>query len=129
MLPLVTYSLRKPLEGLTFLQLLLWPLIFAQLVALKRRVRAKYGRGVPYRLTISPFGAVRLARMPMDAAFSYAAPGPLAPISFDFTTHIVRAAFRSACTPDAAPRAPAPARIIRIGMDFGLSEACDFNTS
>jgi hypothetical protein len=44
----MTYSLRRPLAGLTGFQRLIWPLIFLQLVALKRWVRAHYGRGVPY---------------------------------------------------------------------------------
>ena len=47
------YSLFSPLPHLTLLQLLLWPWIYAQAMRLKRSIRARYGRGVPYRWVIT----------------------------------------------------------------------------
>ncbi|MFN4023193.1 MAG: hypothetical protein ACK4MQ_00035 [Hyphomonas sp.] len=58
MLRLRMYSRFDPLPGLTWLQWLLWPLIFARLMAVKLRVRAQYGRGVPYHCEIGPLGQV-----------------------------------------------------------------------
>ncbi|MFN7054450.1 hypothetical protein [Hyphomonas sp.] len=52
------YSLTRPFHWLSPLQRLLWPLIFAQLAALKAWVRSEYGRGFVYRFGITPFGRV-----------------------------------------------------------------------
>jgi len=125
----VTYSLRRPLEGLSFFQRLVWPLIFAQLWALKMWVRRHYGRGVPYRIGISPAGCVHLVRMPMDAAQSYAAPGALVPGSYVFSSGLVRPEFLAACAPEEASRAPAPERIVRMEMDYATVCVPGFNTS
>jgi hypothetical protein len=104
----VTYSFRNPFDGLSWIQRLLWPLIFMQLIALKRWVRSQYGRGVPYRIGISAFGRVRLLRLPTDAARSQSAPGARAVPGFEFSAGLVRAAFRLACADETTPRAPAP---------------------
>jgi len=56
----VTFCLRRPAFGLTLVHPLLWPLIFAQGVALKNQVRARYGRGVPYACVVSRWGRVPL---------------------------------------------------------------------
>lgn len=60
------YDRFAPLPGLTWLQWLLWPLIFARLIALKLKVRAQYGRGVPYRYAIGPFGEVHFLGLSAD---------------------------------------------------------------
>lgn len=104
----MTYSFRNPVDGLSWLQRLLWPLIFVQLIALKRWVRSQYGRGVPYRIAISAFGRVRLLRLPSDAVRSQSAPGAPAAPGFEFSAGLVRAAFRLACADETTPRAPAP---------------------
>jgi hypothetical protein len=104
----VTYSFRNPVDGLSWIQRLLWPLIFVQLIALKRWVRSQYGRGVPYRIGISAFGRVRLLRLPTDAARSQSAAGARAVPGFEFSASLVRAAFRLACADETTPRAPAP---------------------
>jgi hypothetical protein len=104
----VTCSLRHSLEGLSWLQRLIWPLIFAQLTALKRWVRAHDGRGVPYRVDISPFGKVALVRMPMDAAMGQTAAAAFAMPHFEFRVAPARAIFGLACTPECTPPAPPP---------------------
>lgn len=60
------YSRFDPPPGLTWLQWLLWPLIFARLMALKLRIRAQYGRGVPYNIEIGPFGEVHFLGLRAD---------------------------------------------------------------
>ncbi len=59
--------------------LLIWPLIFVQLVALKASVRKHCGPGVPYRYTVSRWGKVSLRHMPIDVAWGHTAPGSLRP--------------------------------------------------
>ena len=61
---MLTYSLFSPIAGLTLLQLLLWPWIYAQAIQLKRWVRATYGPGVPYYWRVTPFGRVYLYDAP-----------------------------------------------------------------
>ena len=76
----MTWTLRRPAPGLTLLQQLLWPLIFAQLVALKTWVRAQYGRGMPYGYFISPWGRVRLIYVGIRGFTTYSAAGSIAPV-------------------------------------------------
>jgi hypothetical protein len=64
--------------GLTLVHQLLWPLIFAQLVALKTWVRARYGRGVPYAFRVSRFGRVTLTFIGAQPLTSYSAAGSIA---------------------------------------------------
>lgn len=66
MLRLRMYSRFDPLANLTWLQWLLWPLIFARLMALKLSIRARYGRGVPYHYHIGPFGEVHFLGLRAD---------------------------------------------------------------
>jgi hypothetical protein len=61
---MLIYSLLRPIAGLTWLQLLLWPWIYVQAMQLKRRIRARYGRGVPYRWRVTPLGRVYLTEAP-----------------------------------------------------------------
>ncbi len=84
----MTYSLRHPPAGLSGFLRLIWPLIFVQLVALKRWVRAQYGPGVPYWYGITRWGRVFLRHLPADFTQSYAAPGALTPAVFAFTLAI-----------------------------------------
>jgi hypothetical protein len=107
------YSLRHPPEGIPLLHLILWPWIWAQIVALKLWVRKHYGRGVPYRFTVSPLGRVRLAWLPTDLTWGYAANAPLLEPRFDFTAGIPRPALTRALTPEDTPRPPAP--VLRTG--------------
>lgn len=60
------YSRFDPPPGLTWLQWLLWPLIFARLMAMKIRIRAQYGRDVPYNIEIGPFGEVHFLGLRAD---------------------------------------------------------------
>lgn len=107
------YSLRHPPKGIPLLHVLLWPWIYAQLVALKLWVRAHYGRAVPpYRFHVSTFGRVRLVAMPQDLTWGYAANAPLLTPEFTFTTALTRPALRQALMAEPTPRAPAP--VIRI---------------
>jgi len=76
----VKYSLRHPPSGLTLTHQLLWPLIFAQLVALKLWVRRRYGAGVPYWFHVSRWGRVSLRHMPGDFTASDTAPCALRPV-------------------------------------------------
>ena len=125
----MTYSFRRPLEGLSSLQRLLWPLIFAQLCALKLWVRTHYGRGVPYRIEISRLGAVRLVRLPTDRTWSYAAPGALWIEDAAFSSGLVRPEFGLACAAEEAPPAPAPVWTLRIGMESVFNPPCALNSS
>ena len=108
------YSLRHPPKGIPLLHVLLWPWIYAQLVALKLWVRAHYGRGVPYRFRVSTYGRVRLVAMPQDLTWGYTANAPLLEPEFTFTTGLPRPALQAALKPEETPRAPAP--MIRIGI-------------
>lgn len=76
----MTYSLRRPPPGLTLIHRLLWPLIFAQLVALKSWVRAQYGRGVPYGYLISPWGRITLTYIGTQGFTTYSAAGSITPV-------------------------------------------------
>jgi hypothetical protein len=84
----VTYSLHRPVEGLTGWPRLIWPLVYWQLVALKLWVRKTYGPGVPYWFSIDRWGRVSLRHMPIDFAQSYAAPAALRTATFNFTLAI-----------------------------------------
>ncbi|MEQ9505114.1 MAG: hypothetical protein RLO80_02510 [Hyphomonas sp.] len=75
----VTYSLNRPPAGMTGFLLLIWPLVFVQLIALKAWVRKHYGPGLPYWYTVSRWGRVSLRHMPIDFTWGYTAPGPLQP--------------------------------------------------
>ncbi|MFN3314521.1 MAG: hypothetical protein ACK46Q_13785 [Hyphomonas sp.] len=65
-LGLVMFSLRKPIQGLSPLQRLLWPLIWLRLLMLKAQVRAAYGPGVPFAFEINAWGGVTLTRLPTE---------------------------------------------------------------
>lgn len=86
----MSYSLTQPLKNLSWFQRLIWPLVYAQLIALKMWVRMHYGRGVSYRFWISPIGRVHLTRLALDLTWSYAAPGALKRPTFDFTCGLSR---------------------------------------
>lgn len=104
----VTYSFNRPPTGMTGFLLLIWPLIFVQLIALKAWVRKQYGPGVSYWYTISRWGRVSLRHMPIDfAERSYAAAGALRPLAFDFTLSTSPKRFALALTPES--QAPMPA--------------------
>lgn len=113
------YSLRHPPRGLLPLQVLLWPWIWAQLVALKLWVRKHYGRGVPYRFEVSRFGRVRLVSLPSDLTWGYTANAPLLGETFRFTAGLTHPALALALAPEIAPRAPAP--LLRTGTILMLS--------
>jgi hypothetical protein len=99
LLPVTYYSLLCPLKTLTWFQLLLWPLIYAQLISLKMWVRRHYGRGVPYRFWVSPLGRVYLVQFPPDLTQSFSAPGALILPGFTFTTGIGTGAHARASLP------------------------------
>lgn len=104
----MTYSFNRPPAGMIGFLLLIWPLIFVQLIALKAWVRKQYGPGVPYWYAISRWGRVSLRHMPIDfAERSYAAPGALRPLAFDFTLSTSPKRFALALTPES--QAPMPA--------------------
>lgn len=103
------YALATPLPGLSLLQRLLWPLIYMQLVTLRDSLRAQYGRGVPYWISISRLGRVRLHRLPMDGTFSDAAPVSCERFGHAYTTGLARAVLASACAEEITPPAPAAA--------------------
>jgi hypothetical protein len=102
------YAFATPLPGLSLLQRLLWPLIFVQLIALRDWVRKHYGRGVPYWITISKYGRVRLRHLPTDFAFSQAAPVSYERFGYDYTSGLTRAALAATCVEEITPAAPAP---------------------
>ncbi len=106
------YALSTPLPGLTLLQRLLWPLIFVQLVALRDRLRAQYGRNMPYWLSISKFGRVRLIRVPTDFTFSHAAPVSYETFGHDYSAGLTRARLADVCAEEETPPAPRPALAI-----------------
>lgn len=125
----MTCTLRNPLEGLTFFQRMIWPLIFAQLWALKLRVRRRYGRGVPYRYWISPLGRVCLLFTAADRVRGDVAAGPLTLAPFAFTCGCAQGAAETACALPLAPRPPAPASAVSEGAAAGPSGAPLHNTS
>ena len=103
------YAFATPLPGLSLLQRLLWPLIFMQLIALRDWVRKHYGRGVPYWITISKFGRVRLRRLPTDFTFSHAAPVSYERFGYDYTSGLTRELLAVTCAEEITPPAPVPA--------------------
>ncbi|MFN4183812.1 MAG: hypothetical protein ACK4M6_03440 [Hyphomonas sp.] len=103
------YAFATPLPGLSLIQRLLWPLIFVQLIALRDWVRQHYGRGVPYWITISKFGKVRLRHLPTDFSFSYAAPVSYETFGHDYSAGLTRALLAATCTEEETPAAPCPA--------------------
>ncbi|MEQ9505965.1 MAG: hypothetical protein RLO80_06810 [Hyphomonas sp.] len=109
----MTYSLRRPLEGLTGFPLLIWPFVYAQLLALKAWVRREHGPGLPYRIAISPWGIVRLVRLPTDMAVGAAAPAAFRPPVFAFAALPRAPGLAAALAPEVQPRLAAPRRLIR----------------
>ncbi|PKP82049.1 MAG: hypothetical protein CVT79_07070 [Alphaproteobacteria bacterium HGW-Alphaproteobacteria-18] len=110
----MTYALATPLPGLSLIQRLLWPLIFVQLIALRDWVRAHYGCGVPYWITISKFGRVRLRHLPTDFAFSYAAPVTYETFGHDYSAGLTRALLTATYAEEETPPAPYPAPALPI---------------
>ena len=108
MLAPMDYAFATPLPGLSLLQRLLWPLIFVQLIALRDWVRKHYGRGVPYWITISKFGRVRLRHLPTDFTFSDAASASYERVGYDYTSGLTRALLAATCAEEITPPAPAP---------------------
>lgn len=106
------YALSTPLPGLSLLQRLLWPLIYVQLIALRDWVRAHYGRGVPYWITISKFGRVRLRHLPTDFTFSQAAPVSYERFGYGYTSGLTHAVLANTCAEEETPPAPAPVRVL-----------------
>jgi len=106
------YALSTPLPGLSLLQRLLWPLIYVQLIALRDWVRAHYGRGVPYWITISKFGRVRLRHLPTDFTFSQAATVSYERFGYDYTSGLTRALLTATFAEETTPPAPAPVRVL-----------------
>ena len=102
------YAFATPLPGLSLLQRLLWPLIFVQLIALRDWVRKHYGRGVPYWITISKYGRVRLRHLPTDFTFSQAAPASYERFGYDYTSGLTRDLLAETCAEEITPPAPAP---------------------
>jgi hypothetical protein len=124
----MTYSLRRPLAGLTGFQRLIWPLIFLQLVALKRWVRAHYGRGVPYWYGLTAWGRVYLRHLPTDFAASYAAAGALRPPALATALFKPSARLAAALAPE--PRAvPQPVPCARKPSVHSLSAPAHADTS
>ncbi|ABI77781.1 hypothetical protein HNE_3100 [Hyphomonas neptunium ATCC 15444] len=105
------FALTTPLPGLSLIQRLLWPLIFVQLIALRDWVRAHYGRGVPYWITISKFGRVRLRHLPADFGNSQAAPVTYETFGHTYSAGLTRALLAATFTEEETPPAllPAPA--------------------
>ena len=104
----MTYALNRPPAGMTGFLLLIWPLIFVQLIALRDWVRKHYGRGVPYWITISKFGRVRLRHLPTDFTFSQAAPASYERFGYDYTSGLTRDLLAETCAEEITPPAPAP---------------------
>mgnify|MGYP006943319104 CR=1 FL=1 len=119
------YSLLCPLKTLTWFQLLLWPLIYAQLISLKMWVRKHYGRGVPYRFWVSPFGRVYLVQFPPDLTQSFSAPGALILPEFTFTTGIGTGAHARASLPAEPSVHAAPALPLESGVSGMASHGPD----
>jgi hypothetical protein len=71
-------------------------------------VRKHYGRGVPYWITISKFGRVRLRHLPTDFTFSQAAPVSYERFGYDYTSGLTRALLAETCAEEITPPGPAP---------------------
>ena len=99
-------ALSTPLPGLSLLQRLLWPLIFVQLVALRDRLRARYGRNMPCWLSLSKSGCVRLIRVPTDSAIRQAAPVSYETFGHDYSARLTRARLADVCAEEETPPAP-----------------------
>ena len=80
-----------------------------QLIALRDWVRKHYGRGVPYWITISKYGRVRLRHLPTDFTFSQAAPVSYERFGYDYASGLTRALLAETCAEENTPSAPAPA--------------------
>jgi hypothetical protein len=117
------YSLRHPPSGLTLIHQLLWPLIFAQLVALKNWVRVNHGRGVPYGYFVSRWGRVTLTHVGAQPFTSYSAAGTFAPVAFDFAQFVSKGLKLALA---AGRGAPAPA--IGAPQRAGPAYACTPHT-
>jgi hypothetical protein len=126
----VTYSLLRPPEGMTGFLRLIWPLVYAQLIALKARMRKLYGPGVPYWYTVSRWGKVSLRHMPLDfAERGYAAPCALKPLTFDFALCANRPRRALALTPELPAPVPAPLRNKNAYSVYVLSDIALADTS
>jgi hypothetical protein len=116
----MTWTLRRPAPGLTLLQQLLWPLIFAQLVALKSWVRAQYGRGVHYGYVISPWGRVRLIYVGIRGFTTYSAAGSIAPVLRSAEQTVCARLMRALAAEISVPVAPvctAPAYSVYVHLE------------
>ncbi len=120
------YSLTRPLPDLPASLLLLWPLIYLQLVLLKAQIRRRYGRGVPYYYAISRAGRVSLHRLPVDACASAASsarllglpdavrPGPCAAAGL-IGRRVLQRLMGASPMPASKPGVPQPCRITSGG--------------
>jgi hypothetical protein len=124
----MTYSLRRPPAGLTGFLRLIWPLIFVQLVALKRWVRAQYGPGVPYWYGMTRWGRVYLRHLPIDFAASCAAPGALRPPPLAIALFAPSARLAAALAPEPCA-VPLPVRAQRQSSVHTLSTPVRADTS
>ncbi|MBK8197447.1 MAG: hypothetical protein IPK75_03675 [Acidobacteria bacterium] len=106
------YSLHHPPANLTLIHWLLWPLIAAQLAALKNWVRRTYGYGVPYGYHVSRWGRVTLRHVGAQPLTSDSAAPAFAAARFDFTLGLSRVA----ALPPAAGRV-APLRLLAMVLD------------
>ena len=110
-LPPMDDALSTPLPGLSLLQRLLWPLIFVQLVALRDRLRARYGGNMPSWLSLSKSGCAGLIRVPTDSAIRQAAPASYETFGHDYSARLTRARLADVCAEEETP--PAPRRALR----------------
>lgn len=112
------YSLTTPISGLNWLQNLLWPLIYFQMVALREWVHAKYGYGTPYWVSITPFGRVILRHLPADFATgetaSFALEKRYETAAYDYSAGLTRALLAAACAAEETPPAPLPVPAILL---------------
>lgn len=104
---------------MTGFHLLIWPLIYVQLLALKAWVRAHYGRGVPYCYEISPWGRVRLYRLPTDCAGGMSAaivspPSAIDVFHFAASPRLALALGTEPCAPVPAPHPNMPAQPVPL---------------
>ncbi len=110
------HALANPPPCLTPLQRLLWPLIYVQLIALRDWVRKHYGR-VPYWITISKFGRVRLHHLPTDLAQADSAPASYQRPGYDYASGLRRALLSAVFVAEITPPAPFPAAYLGVTAD------------
>ena len=87
----------------------LWPLIFVQLVALRDRLRARYGGNMPSWLSLSKSGCAGLIRVPTDSAIRQAAPASYETFGHDYSARLTRARLADVCAEEETPPSPRPA--------------------